>query len=113
MGGHRLLRDRDGRYRGPFDAILADTGITIALTGVQIPRMNSIMERQIQYCRHELPDRTLTWNQAHLLHAGAIMAGTTTRAGPIRGSRTLTTVNAQRSGRPVCGTIFVVELEHE
>jgi len=31
--------------------------------------MNSIMERWIQACRHELLDRTLLWNQAHLLHA--------------------------------------------
>jgi putative transposase len=31
--------------------------------------MNSIMERRIQSCRHELLDRTLVWNQRHLLHA--------------------------------------------
>jgi transposase InsO family protein len=39
------------------------------LSGVRMPRMNSIMERWIQSCRRELLDRTLTWNQAHLLHA--------------------------------------------
>jgi hypothetical protein len=33
------------------------------------PRMNSIMERWIQACRHELLDRTLIWNHTHLLHA--------------------------------------------
>jgi hypothetical protein len=27
------------------------------------------MERWSQACRHELLDRTLIWNQAHLLHA--------------------------------------------
>jgi hypothetical protein len=32
-------------------------------------RMNSIMERAIQSCRHELLDRTLIWNQGHLLHS--------------------------------------------
>jgi len=31
--------------------------------------MNSIMERWIQACRHEVLDRTLIWNQAHLLYA--------------------------------------------
>ena len=31
--------------------------------------MNSIMERWIQSCRHELLDRMLIWNQPHLLHA--------------------------------------------
>ncbi|WP_043541910.1 integrase core domain-containing protein [Salinispora pacifica] len=31
--------------------------------------MNSVMERWIQACRHELLDRALIWNHAHLLHA--------------------------------------------
>ncbi|MEU5930754.1 integrase core domain-containing protein [Streptomyces antimycoticus] len=30
--------------------------------------MNSITERWIQTCRRELLDRTLTWNQRHLLY---------------------------------------------
>jgi transposase InsO family protein len=64
-----LIRDRDGKYPAMFDAILADAGITVVLSGVRMPRMNSIMERWIQSCRHELLDRTLIWNQAHLLHA--------------------------------------------
>ena len=64
-----LIRDRDGKYPALFDAILADAGITVVLSGVRMPRMNSIMERWIQACRHELLDRTLIWNQAHLLHA--------------------------------------------
>jgi putative transposase len=34
-----------------------------------MPRMNAIMERWLQTCRHELLDRTLIWNQRHLLHA--------------------------------------------
>ena len=64
-----LIRDRDGKYPAMFDAIFADAGITVLLGGVRMPRMNSIMERWIQACRHELLDRTLIWNQAHLLHA--------------------------------------------
>jgi transposase len=64
-----LIRDRDGKYPPLFDAILADTGIKVVLSGIRMPRMNSIMERWIQSCRHELLDRTLIWNQAHLLHA--------------------------------------------
>ena len=31
--------------------------------------MNAIMERWVQTCRRELLDRTLIWNQRHLLHA--------------------------------------------
>ena len=64
-----LIRDRDGKFPGLFDAILADAGIEVVLSGVQMPRMNSIMERWVQTCRPELLDRTLIWNQAHLLHA--------------------------------------------
>jgi transposase InsO family protein len=63
-----LIRDRDGKYPTLFDTILADTGIRVVLTGVQMPRMNSIMERWIQSCRRELLDRVLVYNQAHLLH---------------------------------------------
>ncbi|WP_239340681.1 integrase core domain-containing protein, partial [Frankia sp. CiP3] len=64
-----LIRDRDVRYPASFDAILADIGIEVVLSGVRMPRMNAIMERWIQSCRHELLDRMLIWNQAHLLHA--------------------------------------------
>jgi putative transposase len=31
--------------------------------------MNAIMERWVRTCRRELLDRTLIWNQRHLLHA--------------------------------------------
>ncbi|WP_406164013.1 transposase [Streptomyces sp. NBC_00882] len=49
--------------------ILKEPGIGVALTGVRIPRMNALMERWVQTCRRELLDRTLVWNQRHLLHA--------------------------------------------
>ena len=39
-----LIRDRDGKFPGLFDAVLEDGGIKIVLSGVQVPRMNSIME---------------------------------------------------------------------
>ena len=64
-----LIRDRDGEFPGLFDVILADVGIGVVLSGVRMPRMNSIMERWVQTCRRELLDRTLIWNQSHLLHA--------------------------------------------
>lgn len=64
-----LIRDRDGKFPGLFDAVLADAGIKVVLTGVRMPRMNAIMERWVQTCRRELLDRTLIWNQHHLLRA--------------------------------------------
>ncbi len=64
-----LIRDRDRKFPHLFDTILADAGIEVVLSGIQMPRMNSIMERWVQTCRHELLDRTLIWNQQHLMHA--------------------------------------------
>lgn len=64
-----LIRDRDGKFPALFDAVLADAGVDVVLSGVRMPRMNSIMERWVQTCRRELLDRTLIWNQRHLLHA--------------------------------------------
>ena len=49
-----LIRDRDGKFPGLFDAVLKDAGIETVLSGVQMPRMNSIMERWVQTCRREL-----------------------------------------------------------
>jgi putative transposase len=64
-----LIRDRDGKFPAVFDAVLADAGIKVVLSGFQTRRMNSIMERWVQTYRRELLDRTLIWNQRHLLHA--------------------------------------------
>jgi len=64
-----LIRDCDGKYPDLFDAILADTGIEVVLTGVRVPRMNAVMERWVQTCRCELLDRALIWNQTRLPHA--------------------------------------------
>ncbi|MEV0702882.1 integrase core domain-containing protein [Saccharopolyspora sp. NPDC050389] len=64
-----LIRDRDGKFPDLFDSVLADAGIEVVLSGVRMPRMNSIMEKWVQTCRRELLDRTLIWNQLHLLHA--------------------------------------------
>ena len=62
-----LIRDRDGKFPALFDAVLKDADIDVVLSGVRMPRMNSIMERWV-----EVPtrmDRTLIWNQQHLLRA--------------------------------------------
>ena len=64
-----LIRDRDGKYPDMFDAILANAGIEVVLSGIQVPRMNAITERWVRTCRRELLDRTLIWNQRHLPRA--------------------------------------------
>ena len=64
-----LIRDRDAKFPVLFDEVFADAGIAVVVTGIRMPRMNAIMERWVRTCRHELLDRMLIWNQAHLLHA--------------------------------------------
>ena len=64
-----MIRDRDCKFTAAFDTILHDADLRVVLTGIRMPRMNSIMERWVQTCWHELLDRTLIWNQRHLLHS--------------------------------------------
>ncbi|MBB2748840.1 UNVERIFIED_ORG: transposase [Microbispora rosea subsp. rosea] len=64
-----LIRDRDGKFPALMDEVFAEAGIKTVLTGIRMPRMNSIMERWVQSCRRELFDRCLVWNERHLRHA--------------------------------------------
>src|SRR5262249_59812992 len=40
-----MIRDRDDRFPGLFDAVLAGFVIRVVLSGVRMLRMNSVMER--------------------------------------------------------------------
>lgn len=62
-----LLRDRDTKFTAAWDAVFTAGGIKILRSPVGAPRANAIMERWIGGCRRELLDRTLIWNQRHLL----------------------------------------------
>jgi hypothetical protein len=64
-----MFRDRDGKVPVLFDTVLTNAGIEVVLSGERIPRTNSITERWVQTCHHELLDRTLIWNRHHLLRA--------------------------------------------
>lgn len=62
-----LIHDRDASFSAAFDQVLADAGIEVIRSAVRTPRMNSIMERWFRSLRAELTDRTLIWNNTHLL----------------------------------------------
>jgi len=62
-----MIRDRGSNFTAAFDAVLAGAGIRTVLCNTQTPHMNAIAERWIGGCRREFLDRTLIWNQAHLL----------------------------------------------
>ncbi len=83
-----MIRDRDGKFPRLFDAVLKDTGIEVVLSGIQMPRMNSVMERWVQTCRHELLDRTLIWNSATSSTPCESSSTSTTSTGHTRASQT-------------------------
>jgi transposase len=62
-----VLHDRDATFTAAFDAVFRAAGARVVRSAIQAPRMNSIMERWIGSCRRELLDRTLIWNQRHLM----------------------------------------------
>ncbi|MFB8183612.1 hypothetical protein ACFC8N_48295 [Streptomyces sp. NPDC055966] len=46
-----LIRDRDGKFPELFDSVPEDAGIEVVLSGIRMPRMNSITERWVLTCR--------------------------------------------------------------
>jgi putative transposase len=61
-----LIRDRDTKFTGAFDAVFQAEGIPIIKTPVQAPRANAIMERWVGSLRRETLDRILIGYTAHL-----------------------------------------------
>ena len=62
-----MIHDRDASFTTAFDEVFRAAGTRIVRSAIQAPRMNSVMERWIGSCRRELLDRTLVWNQRHLM----------------------------------------------
>ena len=61
------LHDRDASFTAAFGAVFQAAGARVVRSAIQAPRMNAVMERWVGSCRRELPDRTLIWNQRHLM----------------------------------------------
>jgi putative transposase len=64
-----LIRDRDSKFTGVFDAVFASEGICILRTPVRAPGANAIAQRWIGTVRRELLDRMLIINRRHLTAA--------------------------------------------
>lgn len=62
-----LVRDRDTKFIGTFDAVFADAGMRVLKSPPQAPRANAFAERWSGTLRRECLDRFLIINQHHLL----------------------------------------------
>ena len=64
-----LIRDRDSRFTGAFDAVSTAGGIRILRTPIRAPRANAYAKRWILSLRRELTDRMLIVSRRQLEHA--------------------------------------------
>jgi putative transposase len=96
-----LLRDRDSRFSGAFNAVFAADGIRSLTSPSGAPRANAICERMIGTLRRELLDQVLVVNERHLRRILTIYLHHFNTARPHRTLAQLTPAEAETQPPPL------------